>query len=86
MCSSDLEQERNQGLKDAGAVALIASCDSPISGVSSFHPAPLKTVKPQKNGVKNGVRFWDVCQIIKDNNLESHLQWSCPILLITRLY
>lgn len=39
-----------------------------IPGVSSFHPIPLKTIKSQKNGVKNGVRFWDVCQIIRDNN------------------
>ena len=39
-----------------------------ISGVSSFHPIPLKTVKSQKNGVKNGVCFWEVYQIIKGNN------------------
>ena len=39
-----------------------------IPGVSSFYPIPLKTVKSQKNGVKNGVRFWDVCQIIKGYN------------------
>jgi hypothetical protein len=26
-----------------------------ISGVSSFYPAPPKSVKPQKNGVKNGI-------------------------------
>jgi len=28
-----------------------------IPGVSSFHPIPLKTVKSQKNGVKNGGCF-----------------------------
>ena len=39
-----------------------------ISVVSSFYPIPLKTVKSQKNGVKNGVRFQAVCQIIKGNN------------------
>lgn len=33
-----------------------------ISGVSSFHLIPRKTVKSRKNGVKNGVCLWDVCQ------------------------
>ena len=33
-----------------------------ISGVSSFYPAPPKTVKLQKNGVKNGVCLWDMRQ------------------------
>ena len=33
-----------------------------ISGVSSFYPAPPKTVKCRKNGVKNGVCLWDVYQ------------------------
>ena len=45
-----------------------------ISGVSSFHPIPLRTVKSQKNGVKNGVRFWDVCQIIKGINSAGFLK------------
>ena len=31
-----------------------------ISGVSSFHPVPLKTVKPQKSGI----RFWYVYRIM----------------------
>ena len=39
-----------------------------ISGVSSFYPAPPKTVKSQKNGVKNGVCLWYMYQKFNKNN------------------
>ena len=38
-----------------------------ISSVFSFYPAPPKTVKSRKNGVKNGVCLWDVCQKFSKN-------------------
>jgi hypothetical protein len=40
-----------------------------IPGVSSFYPAPPKTVKFRKNGVKNGVCLLAVCQGFNKNNL-----------------
>ena len=39
-----------------------------ISSVSSFYPVAPKTVKLQKNGVRNGVCLLAVCQEFNKNN------------------
>jgi len=40
-----------------------------IFGVSSFYPVAPKTVKLRKNGVKDGVCLWEMCQEFNKNNL-----------------
>jgi len=37
-----------------------------IPGIFTFHAVPSKTVKSQKNGVKNGVHLWIVCQTLRE--------------------